>query len=116
MQEISVQLAAADAPRAIAALSSAQPDLGFHSIECDEKLGSVSAIGRGLRTDPAAVLEFVQAVHSAGAQACSLSVTDTAISATTDAAALPAVVRSLHASFGLDRAPVGVSSVLVAGS
>jgi aspartate kinase len=124
--ELSMLMAAGDAPRAIAALTAAQHRLGFGAIACDDKIGSVAVIGRGMRADPVAVFEFVQAVESAGAHAGSLFVSDTAISATTDAAALPAVVRNLHACFGLDRLPTGlagglsvieeISAVLAGGS
>jgi len=124
--EISLLMAAEDAPRAIAALTADQQRLGLSAVACDDKIGSVAVIGRGMRADPVAAFEFVQAVEVADAHAGSLMVSDSAISATIDAAALPSVVRSLHASFGLDRAAAEltgglsvieqISSVLAGGS
>jgi aspartate kinase len=101
--DVTITLAGGDGPRAAAALMAARQVLNFSSLSYDDKVGSVSVVGRGMSSDPTTTLEFVQALLAADAPTYSITASDKAISVTTSAAALPPVVRALHHTFGMDR-------------
>lgn len=101
--DVTIVLDGGDGPRAAAALTAAQQELNFSSLSYDDKVGSVSVVGRGMRSDPTTTAEFIQALLAADAPTYSITATDKSISVTTSSAALPLVVRALHSTFGMDR-------------
>jgi aspartate kinase len=100
---VTIILDSGDGPRATEALMAAQDTLNFGSLSYDDKVGSVSVVGRGMRSDPTTTSEFIQALLAADAPAYSITASDKAISVTTSSAALPPVVRALHSTFGMDK-------------
>ncbi|HEX8304492.1 MAG TPA: aspartate kinase [Jatrophihabitans sp.] len=101
--DVTITLEGGDGPRAASALMATQQALNFSSLSYDDKVGSVSVVGRGMRSDPTTTSEFIQALLAADAPAYSITASDKAISVTTSSAALPSVVRALHSTFGMDR-------------
>jgi aspartate kinase len=101
--DVTITLDGGDGPRATAALLAARPALNFNSLSYDDKVGSVSVVGRGMRSDPTTASEFIQALLAADTPAYSIKTSDRAISVTTSSAALPQAVRALHSTFGMDQ-------------
>jgi aspartate kinase len=98
--DVAMTLADEDRPRAMAALLAARQDLNFSTVSYDDKMGSVSVVGRGMRSDPTTTSEFIQALLEADSPTYSITASDKAISVITSSSALPQVVRALHSTFG----------------
>ncbi len=103
--DVTMTVSGEDGPRATAALQDAQQALNFSSLSYDDKIGSVSVVGRGMRSDPTTTSEFIQALLAADTPTYSMTASDKAISVTTSSATLPQVVRALHAAFGSSWTP-----------
>ncbi|HTZ42266.1 MAG TPA: aspartate kinase [Jatrophihabitans sp.] len=104
--DLTLTLGLADLPRALAALTPLRDALGYTALSHDT-LATVTLVGTGVRADPGVVSRFTQAIRDTNTRPHTLRTTDTTISATTSAASLPGLVRTLHTAFGLDAIEVG---------
>ncbi len=100
--DISFTLPTTDGDKAIKALEAAQPSVGFEEIEYDEKIGKLSLVGAGMRSNPGVTARFFDALSTAGVNIDVISTSEIRISVVTHADKLDTAVRAVHAAFGLD--------------
>jgi aspartate kinase len=101
-KEISFTLPKVEGKEALAALRAAQADIGFEDISYNEKVGKLSLIGAGMRSNPGVSFRFFEALHQAGVNVDMISTSEIRISIVTDADLLDTAVRAVHAAFELD--------------
>ncbi|MUK01517.1 aspartate kinase [Vibrio cholerae] len=100
--DISFTLPIVDGAEALAALGEAQHRVGFESVEYNEKIGKLSLIGAGMRSNPGVSYRFFRALSDAGVNIDMISTSEIRISVVTGADLLDAAVRAVHAAFELD--------------
>ncbi|WP_269856741.1 aspartate kinase [Streptomyces sp. RPT161] len=92
----------------VAALREHQEEIGFADISQDERIGKVSLVGTGMRSQPGVIAAFCETLAAAGVNIEIISTSEIRISAVCRAAQLGDAVRALHGAFGLG-APEGVA-------
>jgi aspartate kinase len=100
--DISFTLPIVEGADALAALRAAQPEIGFESIEYNEKIGKLSLIGAGMRSHPGVSATFFKALSDAGININMISTSEIRISVVTHADLLDDAVRAIHKAFDLD--------------
>ncbi|WP_082177545.1 aspartate kinase [Arthrobacter sp. RIT-PI-e] len=100
--DISFTLPIVDGADALAALGEARERVGFETVEYDEKIGKLSLIGAGMRSNPGVSYRFFRALSDAGVNIDMISTSEIRISVVTDADLLDTAVRAVHAAFELD--------------
>ncbi|MPY11575.1 aspartate kinase [Arthrobacter bussei] len=100
--DISFTLPIVDGAEALAALGAAQDRVGFETVEYDEKIGKLSLIGAGMRSNPGVSYRFFRALSDAGVNIDMISTSEIRISVVTGAELLDTAVRAVHAAFELD--------------
>ncbi|WP_043443154.1 MULTISPECIES: aspartate kinase [Arthrobacter] len=100
--DISFTLPIVDGAEALAALGAAQDRVGFESVDYNEKIGKLSLIGAGMRSNPGVSYRFFRALSDAGVNIDMISTSEIRISVVTGAELLDAAVRAVHAAFELD--------------
>ncbi|KQO04056.1 aspartate kinase [Arthrobacter sp. Leaf234] len=100
--DISFTLPIVDGADALAALGAAQDRVGFETVEYDEKIGKLSLIGAGMRSNPGVSYRFFRALSDAGVNIDMISTSEIRISVVTGAELLDTAVRAVHAAFELD--------------
>ncbi len=100
--DISFTLPIVDGAEALAALGEAQARVGFETVEYDEKIGKLSLIGAGMRSNPGVSYRFFRALSDAGVNIDMISTSEIRISVVTNAELLDTAVRAVHAAFELD--------------
>jgi len=100
--DISFTLPIVEGAEALAALRAAQAEIGFESIEYNEKIGKLSLIGAGMRSHPGVSARFFAALSEAGININMISTSEIRISVVTHANLLDDAVRAIHKAFGLD--------------
>ncbi len=100
--DISFTLPIIDGDVALAALRGAQTGVGFEGIEYNEKIGKLSLIGAGMRSNPGVSYRFFRALSDAGVNIDMISTSEIRISVVTGADLLDTAVRAVHAAFELD--------------
>ncbi|MEC5200616.1 aspartate kinase [Arthrobacter sp. PL16] len=100
--DISFTLPIVDGADALAALGEAQDRVGFESVEYNEKIGKLSLIGAGMRSNPGVSYRFFRALSDAGVNIDMISTSEIRISVVTGADLLDDAVRAVHAAFELD--------------
>jgi aspartate kinase len=99
--DITFTLPRTDGPRAIAALTEAQAEIGFEELLHDDKVGKVSLIGAGMRNHPGVTATFCEALSAAGINIETMNTSEIRISVICRVEQLDAAVRALHAAFEL---------------
>ncbi|WP_434995804.1 aspartate kinase [Arthrobacter sp. Ld5] len=100
--DISFTLPIVDGAEALAALDAARDRVGFESVDYNEKIGKLSLIGAGMRSNPGVSYRFFRALSDAGVNIDMISTSEIRISVVTGAELLDTAVRAVHAAFELD--------------
>jgi aspartate kinase len=99
--DITFTLPRIDGPRAVAALTAAQGEIGFAEIVYDEEVGKVSLVGAGMRNHPGVTATFCEALSQAGINIETMNTSEIRISVICRIEQLDAAVEALHAAFEL---------------
>lgn len=102
--DISFTLPKSDGKQAMAALTRVQADVGFDSLQYDDKVGKVSLIGAGMRSHPGVSAKFFGALADASVNVEIISTSEIRISAVCREDDVPAAVAAVHSAFDLDEA------------
>jgi len=81
----------------------AATDLGIGRVSSDDKIGKVSLIGAGMKSNPGVAAQMFETLAGAGINIEMLSTSGIRISAIVDASRAEDAVALLHAAFELDR-------------
>ncbi|MBG6183401.1 aspartate kinase [Arthrobacter sp. CAN_A214] len=100
--DISFTLPIVDGAAALAALGEAQARVGYEAVDYNEKIGKLSLIGAGMRSNPGVSYRFFRALSDAGVNIDMISTSEIRISVVTNADLLDTAVRAVHAAFELD--------------
>ena len=101
LTDITFTLPRTDGPRAVAALTAAQPEIGFAAVLYDEEVGKVSLVGAGMRNHPGVTATFCEALSTAGINIETMNTSEIRISVICRVDQLDDAVRALHAAFEL---------------
>jgi aspartate kinase len=106
--DITFTLPRKDGARAVAALTAAQPEIGFGELIHDEEIGKVSLVGAGMRNHPGVTATFCEALSSAGINIETMNTSEIRISVVCRVDQLDAAVKALHEAFELGGAEQAV--------
>jgi aspartate kinase len=90
-----------DAQRALEIVRTAQADIGFEDVACDENVAKVSVVGVGMRSHTGVASTMFSALAARGVNIQVISTSEIKISVLIDAAYTELAVRALHAAYGL---------------
>ena len=102
LTDITFTLPGTDLPSAVAALSRAQAQIGFESLQSDDQIGKLSLVGAGMRTHPGVTARFLTALADAGINVEMISTSQIRISVVVREDELPIAVAAVHSAFELD--------------
>ncbi|HSI27108.1 MAG TPA: aspartate kinase [Aeromicrobium sp.] len=102
LTDISFTLPRADGAKAMAALETAQGDIGFERLQFNDTVGKVSIIGAGMRSAPGITAKFFAALADAGVNIEMISTSEIRISVVVAETQVDAAVTAAHEAFGLD--------------
>jgi len=106
LTDVSFTLPKSDGPKALEALRSVQPAIGFAKLVYDDQIGKVSLIGAGMRSHPGVSARFFAALAETGVNIEMISTSEIRISVVTRADDVDTAVRAVHSAFGLDATKV----------
>ena len=106
LTDISFTLPRTDGQAAIKALAALQEEIGFESLQYDDKIGKISLIGAGMRSHPGVTAKFFSSIADAGVNLGMISTSEIRISVVVDEADVDAAVAATHTAFDLDSAEV----------
>jgi aspartate kinase len=102
LTDISFTLPRTDGQTAMQALNDLKKEVGFDSLQYDDKIGKVSLIGAGMRSHPGVTAKFFNAIAEAGVNLGMISTSEIRISVVVDEADVDAAVVATHSAFDLD--------------
>ncbi len=102
LTDISFTLPKNDGQTAMGALTRAQGQIGFASLQYDDQIGKVSLVGAGMRSHPGVSARCFAALADAGINIEMISTSEIRLSVVTRADRLDDAVRAIHTAFGLD--------------
>ena len=100
--DISFTLPKSNAQAALTALTAAQTDVGFDSLQHDDQIGKLSVVGAGMRSSAGVTAQLFTALFEAGINIEMISTSEIRISVVTRADTVNEAVRVVHTAFGLD--------------
>ena len=100
--DISFTLPREDGQRGMAALQRLRETMGFESLLYDDRIGKVSLIGAGMRSNPGVSARFFGALAEAGVNIEMISTSEIRISVVVDQDDLDRAVTATHKAFELD--------------
>lgn len=100
--DISFTLPIADSANTLAALKSAQKNIGFESLQFDNQIGKLSIIGIGMRSNPGVSAKFFDALCAAGINIEMISTSDIRVSVVIRIEHLDTAVKVVHKAFELE--------------
>jgi len=106
--DITFTLPKVDGPRAVAALTAVQPEIGFGEIIHDDEVGKVSLVGAGMRNHPGVTATFCEALSTAGINIETMNTSEIRISVICRVEQLDTAVKALHDAFELGGAEQAV--------
>ena len=106
--DITFTLPKVDGPRAVAALTAVQPEIGFGEIIHDDEVGKVSLVGAGMRNHPGVTATFCEALSNAGINIETMNTSEIRISVICRVEQLDTAVKALHEAFELGGAEQAV--------
>jgi aspartate kinase len=106
--DITFTLPKVDGPRAVAALTAVQPEIGFGEIIHDDEVGKVSLVGAGMRNHPGVTATFCEALSNAGINIETMNTSEIRISVICRVEQLDTAVKALHSAFELGGAEQAV--------
>jgi len=102
LTDISFTLPEGDVPATLAALTAAQEELKFASLQFDDQVGKLSLVGAGMKSSPGVSAKLFGALRDAGINIEMISTSEIRISVVTREDSLDDAVRAVHTAFGLD--------------
>jgi len=102
LTDISFTLPDGDGPKAMAALTAIQKELGYDSLQYDDQIGKLSLVGAGMKSHPGVTAKLFGALRDAGINIEMITTSEIRISVVTRADSLDDAVRAVHSAFGLD--------------
>jgi aspartate kinase len=102
--DISFTLPMAEGRDAMAVLEKVQPEVGFETLQYDDRVGKVSLVGAGMRSHPGVSAKFFGAIADAGVNVEMITTSEIRISVIVRSEDVPTAVAALHSSFDLDAA------------
>jgi aspartate kinase len=102
LTDISFTLPKTDGQTAMNALTRAQGQIGYDSLQYDDQIGKVSLIGAGMRSHPGVTARCFAALAQAAINIEMISTSEIRLSMVTRADRLDDAVRAIHTAFGLD--------------
>jgi aspartate kinase len=100
--DISFTLPRADGQHAMTALAKIQGEVGYEQLLYDDRIGKVSLIGAGMRTNPGVAARFFAAVAEAGVNIEMISTSEIRVSVVVDEDDVDAAVAGAHRAFDLE--------------
>jgi aspartate kinase len=100
--DISFTLPRDAGPRASEALGRMQESVGFESLQYDDRIGKISLIGAGMRSNPGVTARFFGALAEAGVNIEMISTSEIRISVIVDTTDVDPAVTATHKAFELD--------------
>ena len=100
--DISFTLPRDDGQRAMTRLQGLQTSMGFESLQYDDRIGKVSLIGAGMRSNPGVTARFFSALADAGVNIEMISTSEIRISVVVDQDDVDQAVIATHKAFELD--------------
>ena len=100
--DISFTLPRADGQVAMTALAKIKDEVGYEQLLYDDRIGKVSLIGAGMRTNPGVAARFFAAVADAGVNIEMISTSEIRVSVVVDEDDVDAAVTAAHHAFDLD--------------
>ncbi|WP_020574917.1 aspartate kinase [Actinopolymorpha alba] len=100
--DISFSLPRADGQVAMTALSRIKDEVGYEQLLYDDRIGKVSLIGAGMRTNPGVAARFFAAVAEAGVNIEMISTSEIRVSVVVDEDDVDNAVAAAHRAFDLD--------------
>lgn len=94
----------ADLDRAVEALSTLQPKIGFKALQSDRNVAKVSVIGVGMKSHAGVASTMFRTLADKGINIQNISTSEIKISVLINADAAEYAVRALHEAYGLDAA------------
>jgi aspartate kinase len=104
--DISFTVPRADGQTAIAALRAHQEGDAFESLVYDDRIGKISLIGAGMRSQPGVIATFFSALADVGINIRMISTSEIRISVVVDENDLDLAVSAAHRAFNLDASEV----------
>ncbi|CAN5130575.1 aspartate kinase [soil metagenome] len=108
LTDISFTLPKSDAQAVITALTAAQDEAGFDSLQHDDQIGKLAVVGAGMRTNAGVSAKLFTALYEAGINIEMISTSEIRISVVTRADTVNDAMRVVHTAFGLDGDDVAV--------
>jgi aspartate kinase len=100
--DISFTLPRDDGHRAMTTLQGIQEAMGFESLLYDDRIGKVSLVGAGMRSNPGVSATFFSALADAGVNIEMISTSEIRISVVVDSGDVDLAVTATHKAFELD--------------
>ena len=100
--DISFTLPKEDGQRVMSALQNRQSDAGFDSLIYVDRIGKLSIVGAGMRTNAGVSAQLFTALSDAGINIEMISTSEIRISVVMRAEIIPLAVQVVHSAFGLD--------------
>ncbi len=100
--DISFTLSRADGQAAMSRLQRLQEEVGFESLLYDDRIGKVSLIGAGMRSNPGVSATFFSVLAAAGVNIEMISTSEIRISVVVDEHDVDTAVTTTHRAFNLD--------------
>jgi aspartate kinase len=100
--DISFTLPRDDGQRAMTTLQGIQEVMGFESLLYDDRIGKISLVGAGMRSNPGVSATFFSALADAGVNIEMISTSEIRISVVVDENLVDAAVTAAHTAFDLD--------------
>ena len=100
--DISFTLPQTEGEAALAALKADEKGIGFASVKYDDKIGKLSVVGAGMKTNSGVSAQLFTALFEAGINIEMISTSEIRISVVTRADTVNAAVLAVHTAFGLD--------------
>ncbi len=108
LTDISFTLPKGDGEKVMTALTAAQDEVGFQSLQFDDQIGKLAVVGAGMRTSAGVSAQLFTALSEAGINIEMISTSEIRISVVTRADQLQHAMRVVHTAFGLDADEVAV--------
>jgi aspartate kinase len=100
--DISFTLPRDDGQRAMTTLQGIQESMGFESLLYDDRIGKISLVGAGMRSNPGVSATFFSALADAGVNIEMISTSEIRISVVVDQDEVDLAVTATHKAFELD--------------
>ncbi len=102
LTDISFTLPAADGQNALTVLSKLQETVGYEKLIFNDKVGKISLVGAGMRTNPGITAKFFSTLAEAGVNIDMISTSEIRISVVVAEEDVATAVRVTHTAFDLD--------------